>query len=141
MKKINYLIVNLVIIVFNSCLDIAHDTRDFKIVNKSNAIVYCLISDSDSFTNPFIDYKESGLEKLNLINKSTFIIYPENPKNWEEYIKSAENGKIRLFFIAKDSVDKYGWKKVLINNIYTRVCKLNMDDIKIRKWEITYYGK
>ena len=141
MKKINYLIVNLVIIVFNSCLDIAHDTRDLKIINKSNAIVYCLISDSDSFTNPYIDYKESGLDKLNKLKKDTSINYPENPKNWEDYIKSAEKGKLRLFFISKDSIDKYGWKRVLTNNIYTKVYKLDMEEIRKMKWEVIYNGK
>jgi len=142
MGKINYLIVNLVIIfIFNSCLDIAHDTRNLKIFNNSNSIVYCLMSDSDLFTNPYISYKESGLEKRNILKENTFITYPINPKTWEEYIKSAKNGKLRLFFISKDSLDKNGWKRVLTNNIYTKVYKLDMKEIKKMKWEFIYNGK
>lgn len=138
MKSIKFIIANLVLIVLHSCLDISHDTRDIKIYNKSNSVVYCLDSDSDYFTYPYINQKKSGIENLNQIKVDSFIIYPENPKNWDEYIKSAKNGKVRLFFISKDSIDKYGWDKVLINNIYTKVYKLDIDDLKKCNWEITY---
>jgi len=138
MKSIKYVIGNLMLIVLLSCLDISHDTRDIKIYNKSDDVVYCLGSDSDSFTYPYIDYKISGIEESNKIKVDSFITYPENPKNWDEYIKSAKNGKVRLFFISKDSVAKYGWNKILINNIYTKVYKLDMDDLKKCNWEIIF---
>ena len=141
MKSIKLIIAYFVIIALHSCLDISHDTRDIKIYNNSNCIVYCLKSDSDYFTYPYIDYKKSGIENLNKINVDSFIIYPENPRNWDEYIKSAKNGKVRLFFISKDSIDKYGWQKVLINNIYTKVYRLDIDDLKKCNWEITYNTK
>ena len=138
MKTIKILIANLVLIALNSCLDISHDTRNIKIYNKSNSVVYCFDSDSDSFTYPYLDYKKSGIEDLNKIKIDSFIIYPENPKNWDDYIKSAKNVKVRLFFISKDSIDKYGWDKVLKNNIYTKVYKFDILDLKKSNWEITY---
>jgi len=88
-----------------------------------------------------LEYDEKMFNKLFKvdINDTTFSV--DIPYSWEDFINESKEGKMRLFIISKDSVDKYGWKGVLAKNIYTKVYKLNIDDLKNNKWLIVYNGK
>jgi len=142
MKKVRLIILSLMVLCINSCFDKSGDTRDIKIYNRSNGVVYCLKSKSDSFKYPYIKYQETIVDKYHKIKKNNFIYLDDNPREWESYINNdCKNGKLRLFIISKDSIDKYGWGKVLINNLYTKVYKLDIEDLKKRNWEIIYNMK
>lgn len=60
---------------------------------------------------------------------------------WEEYIKTCDNQKIRYYIIKKDSVDKYGWKTILSNNIYNKKYLFTIEDLDKINWEIEYKGE
>lgn len=139
MKKI-FLFIN-VILIAGCVLDYGQDTRDIQIYNKSNNVFYCLKSQNDSLTDPYLNYKFSGIEELFKINKDSSIDLPDNPLFWEDYISESKDCKMRLFFIAKDTVDRYGWKEVLTKNIYTKVYLIDIGFLDKNDWKFVYYGK
>lgn len=121
-------------------MDKAIDRRDVKVINKSKDSIYCLMSGSNSFKTPYIDYSEAVINENYIIPKDTFINIIDKPLNWEEYIMKSDEGKMRLFIISKDSVVKYGWREVLTRNIYTKVYQLTIDDLNNNHWQVLYEG-
>jgi len=60
---------------------------------------------------------------------------------WDVYFESIDDKKVRLFIIKKDSLDKYGWKEILKNNIYNKKYLFTIEDLDKIKWEIEYKGE
>jgi hypothetical protein len=118
------------------------ETRKIEIVNKSNNVVYCLKAKSDFISESCRGFSETYLSEFSKISKDTiYYVYNKNI-DWDSFINvECKNGKLRLFIISKDSIDKYGWSEVLTKNIYSKVYKLNMDDLEKCNWKITYYWK
>jgi hypothetical protein len=118
------------------------ETRNISIINKSNQIIYYLRSESDSFSISTTSDKINIISKYNMVNKDSTVFVGDKPRNWDNYIEvGCKDGRLRLFIISKDTINKYGWKKVISNNIYTKVYRMNMDDIKKCKWKVIFYGK
>lgn len=137
MKK-HFLLASLVLLV--SCTP-KEETRKIQIFNKSNNIIYCFIGTTDKLTEPYIDYPESYLESYK-INPDTFQYLYNKELKWETFIdRECNNGKLRLFIVSKDSVNKYSWEEVLENNIYSTVYKLDIEALNKQQWKITYDGK
>jgi hypothetical protein len=137
----NYIYMLICPIMFYSCMDKV-EKREISVINKSNDIVYCLLSETDSLKVPNSYFKETFFDAYCRIKKDSLIHVANKPTNWDFFIEvKCENGKLRLFFISKELIDNYGWKVVLTKNIYTKVYRMNIDDLKKYKWKITYYGK
>jgi hypothetical protein len=99
------------------------------------------MSQSESFKDPYYDYTVDVMEKYYRINKDTSVFLKDKPRTWEGYISNSKNGKMRIFIVSKDSVNKYGWEILLTKNIYTKVFKMDMKDLEKDKWQIIYTGK
>jgi hypothetical protein len=134
-ERVLYLIM---IIYLNSCLDYGPDIRNIKVSNKTEKDVYCLSASSDSFTNPYIDYYKKGMDEFFLIKQDSAINIPDKPKKWDSFFSKCKDGKMRIFIIDKDSVNKHGWEDVLTKGIYNRVYKIDMDYLEKNNWEIIY---
>ena len=104
-----YSLIFLLSLILCSCMDRAIDNRELKIYNESNGIIYYFVSESDIFVNPYQDYSADVLNSNNSVKQDTFAYFIDKPINWEDFIKDCKNGKMRLFIVKKDSVDKYGY--------------------------------
>jgi hypothetical protein len=125
-----------------SCVLDKIETRKIKVINNTNRIMYCFMSESDNFTKPYINYPVETYDEFNIIKINSFNYVENKELSWDLFIeKYCDEGKLRLFIVSKDSIDKYGWKKVLSENIHTKVYKLNLEDIKKSDWTINYNGK
>jgi len=117
------------------------ETRKIEIINKSKSAVYCFIATSDSFTKPYISYPQSSFDELNKVNSNSFIYIYSKERSWESFIDlECYKGKLRLFIVPQDSVDKYGWKKVLEKSVYSKGYNLSISDLNNCEWKIIYDG-
>ena len=122
-----------------ACLE-KTDSRKIKINNNSDKVVYVFKSQSDEFTNPYIRLNSDTLLKYErAVSDDSFNI--RYIVGWNSFIENSKAGKMRIFLVEQDSVDKYGIKEVLMKNIYTKVYKVNLQDLKDCNWEISYNGK
>jgi len=141
MKK-NIVIFFCLILASQGCgLEDPLEKREIKFVNKSNGTVYGIDSRTDSLNNRYSQLDSSGREELFRTPKDSAILIRDKPNNWDNYIFYSKDGKMRFLVISKDSVDKYGWKKIITQNIYTKVYKVDITDLNKLKWVIIYNGK
>ncbi|MFN8259109.1 MAG: hypothetical protein U0W24_25695 [Bacteroidales bacterium] len=131
----------LLVSIFCGCLDRAPDNRKLKIYNKSNDIIYFFISEKDEFSDPYQDYSEKAIDAVDKVKQDTLAYFIDNPINWEEYIKDCQDGKMRLFIVAKDSVDKYGLKMVISKSIFTKKYLIDIEYLNKVDWSIKYEDK
>jgi hypothetical protein len=139
--KIIIIVTCLFLVTYSCVYDTAEDKRDIKFQNKSNGTVYCLRLETDSLKDYYLGLDDVAMNKLFKTPKDSSILIPDKPPSWDNFIKFSNGGRVRFFVISKDSVDKYGWRKVIEQNIYTKVYKLNIEDLNKIKWTITYTGK
>ncbi len=151
MKKLKTIIFLLFIAcIINACWEKV-DFENLKVSNKSNTAIYCSISNSDEF----FDYSKylllqriksgeniseidvTDLYLSDIILADATIKVPR-PMIWSDYINKSKDGKIRVFLIEKDSVDKYGWKYVNENALYNKKYLLTFDDLEKIDWNIIY---
>ena len=129
----------LILLSLTSCLEHI-DTRKIKIVNETNKNIYVFDSQNDTFTEPYISYPLDTLLKYEKSEmKNPF--YMRNVIGWKSYIEDSKEGKMRIFLVEQDSIDKYGIKNILEKSIYTKVYKVDIQDLKDCDWEIVYRGK
>ncbi|HET9570789.1 MAG TPA: hypothetical protein VFP20_05225 [Bacteroidales bacterium] len=128
MKK--YLLIFFLFTFFSGCMDRAIDKRNLRICNKSIGMIYFFVSENDVFTNPYQDYSEEVLNANNCIRQDTSALYIDKPINWDEFIKNCKDGKMRVIIVSKDSIDKYGLKKVIFESIFTQKYLLDIDNLK-----------
>ncbi len=136
MKHISYLL--LLICLLSSCFD-RIDRRNIKIVNKSDKIIYCLSGFEDSIPKRYLGSEERRFDESYKIEKESYENLYDKSRDWDSYIE--HYGSLRLFIIVKDSVDKYGWREILIKNKYTKLYKIKIDDLNKNNWQIVYNGK
>ena len=128
-----------IILLIVGCTDLGPDERNIKILNKSQNTIYCILSSEDKFESWYKGFDTSTWDRGDYnISKDSFNYVYDNPRNWEEYIASCPNGKLKIFIISKDEVVKNGWAKVLTNNIYSKVYKVDINDLNKNGWTITY---
>lgn len=135
--------------IFGSCMD--NIPSDLSVRNNSRKSIYSILSNSDKFIADGY-YEEFQKDENHIKTKKDSIysfvfteIFPnatepchDGPLNWEEYFKSLPDGKIRMFIISKDSVEKYKWYKIFKNQVYIKKYELTLQDLKDKKWEIVY---
>ena len=133
---------NIVVFVFvlllcmnYSCMD-RIDRRKLYIENKSLSPIYCSFSMNDRFRQFYREHLNTGFDSFRI--DSTGYMY-DKPREWNSYIKhDSEDNHIRIFIVSQGLVDSFGWGKIMKENIYSKVYKLNMDSIEARKWTIVY---
>jgi hypothetical protein len=138
MKKIICISVGLILL--NSCILDKGELRNIEIINKSDDDIYCLISTSDSL-NQYEGYNDYKIFRNSYrIKKDSIENVYHKPRDWNSYITNCEGGKMRLFIIAQDSIDKYGWKDIILKSINTKVYKLDINDLNKNSWQIIFDG-
>jgi hypothetical protein len=133
-------IIILLIISFAGCvIDSGPDKRDISILNKSENTIYCIISSNDFIDSVYKSFDSVVWKRgsYNILKDSVKNIY-DKPSNWDEYINNCQDGKVRIFVISRSDVTKYGWEKVILKSICTRIYKVNIHDLNKCKWKITY---
>lgn len=141
-KKMNrYSLIFLLSFLLISCLDRSIDNRNLKIYNMSSDTIFFFISENDAFTNPYQEYSEETIFSEDMVKQDTFAYYTDNPISWEDFIMNCKDGKMRLFIVAKDSVDKYGIKEVISQSVFTQKYLIDIDYLNRTSWFITYKGK
>lgn len=150
MTKQKLLVLFICAIFFSNCE--GFDDDNITIVNQSNNSIYSILSlndemfDYDKFlTKERLD-KGERLQKIDITGLFiSDVILPKTenqdsarPREWKRYINSSADKKLRLFIIKKDSVDKYGWKRIHQHKIYNKKYLLTLDDLEKIHWEITY---
>ena len=138
MKK-NWFIIFLSLILC-SCMDRV-DNRNLRIYNNSDETIYFFVSKNDLFINPYKDYSTDRLNTNYCVKQDTFSYFVDRPVYWEEYIKDCKDEKIRLFVVAKDSVDKYGLQMVMSKCIFTKKFLLDIDSLNKSNWSVLYLVK
>lgn len=139
MRKVFYLFISLLFL--NSCIDRV-ELRDIKVLNKAGYNVYCLNSSTDNLITHYSGYEDYQIfDNCFKVEKDSFNNVYNKPSDWNSYIMHSEGGKMRLFIIAQDSVEKYGWKEVITKNIYTKIYKLDISDLNNKNWQIVFDGK
>lgn len=107
------------------------------IINDSQSDVICFLSRKS--------FEKSGFSDLHstteIIKNGFGSLIPRNFGGWEEYIEECDMKKARIYVIATDSVDKYGWDKIYEKGIYKKKYLLTIEDLDKINWEITYDGK
>lgn len=111
------------------------ENRFITIKNDSKNNILCFISKVDINYIASISEMSSATE----INKNEFaFLVPITRGNWEDYIEKCDIKKARVYIIAKDSVDKYGWKDIYKKGIYNKKYLFTIQDLENINWEITY---
>ena len=111
----------------------------------------CIITHNKSINSIYCFYLDLELTKMDSLPKYSFPPYETKANDddcnlivkptWEEYIKTCDNQKIRYYIIKKDSVDKYGWKKIFKKNIYNKKYLFTIEDLDKINWQIEYKGE
>lgn len=153
-KLLRLIFTFLLFFILPSCVFDRIDKRNLMIYNNSNRIIYSVISSNDSIYNlenfddfvykgNYIYTKEGDIKLFGFtsINPQEKLPSDGGSTKWDVYFESINDKKIRLFIIYKDSVDKYGWKEILSNNIYTKKYLFTIEDLEKTKWKIEYKGK
>ena len=136
MKRNSILIFTLLLCMIYSCVYDRVDLRKLNIENKSSSSIYCSNSTDERFSQFFRAHLDKGFDSFRI--DSTGYMY-NSPRFWDDEIKyDSEDNHLRIFIISQDLVDSLGWKKIIKDNIYSKVYKLNMDSIEARNWTIVY---
>ena len=130
----------LITLLFTSCIYDKVDNRKLIIQNKAKNKIYCFISQSNNFGESYLLKDKTLLEDYSIDPGKTSRIF-KSPRHWDEEISLSIEGKIRLFIIEYDTIEKYGWEKVFNKAIYTELMKFDLKDLDSCKWQITYDGK
>jgi hypothetical protein len=130
------------------------DTRDLMVLNKSKRTIYAIISKNDNMNSSsfydefehdenYVYTREDSINRFifEKIEPNTKYASHDRPQNWDVFFRSINDKKMRLFIVAKDSVDKYGWNKIFKKNIYNEKYYLSIKELDNMKWEIEYNGE
>lgn len=108
------------------------EKREIIVVNKSNKIIYWLLSDYGSF-NSYID--EFVYDSINQNKKDSISC---NGWSWESVADKSINKKICIFIIVQDSIDIYSIENILKKQIYTKKILVDIDYLVKNNWTIVY---
>ena len=109
------------------------------IINNSESSIVCFLSEKDiiEMKGVFDMHSPSEIKK----NDFAFIGSDTFQGSWTRFLENCNNKEARLYIIAKDSVDKYGWDKIYEKGIYNKKYLLTIEGLNKIDWEITYDGK
>jgi hypothetical protein len=109
-----------------------NENRQIIVINKSNKIIYWLLSDYGNFNS----YVNNGI--FDSINPNKQDSISCDGWSWESIMNNSTNKKICIFIIVQDSVRKYSIDSILKKNIYTNKILVDIDYLDKNKWTIVY---
>jgi len=131
----------LMLLLLSGCMYDKIDSREIKVFNNSNRTVFCIISTNDS-VNGMAGFgfpsQYNNTYHFHPILPGTVSEPNHKPRFWESLEERSESKKMRLFIIDNDSVLKYGWEKIMGNNIYTKKYTVSINDLDKTNWKIEY---
>ena len=130
-KKSYAKLIVILMLMITSCMRDRVDNRSLSIINNSNETIYWIRLYNDKFEKP-----ENWDHDIILPTSNTYLIQPK--PSWDDLIKSIEDGKLRIYIVNKDSVDKYGWDNVYKKNIFSKRYLIDMQYLEDNKWTIVY---
>ena len=130
-KKSYAKLIVILMLMITSCMRDRVDNRSLSIINNSNETIYWIRLYNDKFEKP-----ENWDSDIILPTSNTYLIQPK--PSWDDLIKSIEDGKLRIYIVNKDSVDKYGWDNVYKKNIFSKRYLIDMQYLEDNKWTIVY---
>jgi hypothetical protein len=142
------IVLSFILLTFCSCDKL--DTRELIVKNSSDKIIYSILSENDNmndsgfyyeYQNDFDESKRGDYDAPFIFEKimsGKMIANSDRPRYWDNYFKRLEDKKARLFIVDKDSVDKYGWKKIFSKNIYSKKYFITLEKLDSLKWQIEY---
>jgi len=125
----NFIIV--LMLTISSCMRDKVDNRSLSIINNSYETIYWIRLYNDKFEKP-----ENWDSDIILPTSNTYLIQPK--PSWDDLIKSIEDGKLRIYIVNKDSVNKYGWDNIYKKNIFSKKFLIDMQYLEDNKWTIVY---
>jgi hypothetical protein len=140
----------LIFILLNFCSCDKLDTRELVVKNNSDQMIYSILSENDSMNGSGFYYEyQDGFDEskrgdydspfiFEKIMSGKMIANSDRPRYWDNYFQRLEDKKARLFIVEKDSVDKYGWKKIFAKNIYNKKYFITLEKLDSLKWQIEY---
>lgn len=144
MKKIGFIVTVLFCLFMISCMDYT-DKEGLIVYNGTDSEIYSILSNSDKISDSdyFASYRyDKTVSAFNIME-----IAPDKeqknkdrPVYWDSFFASSKDKKARLFIISKDSVDKYGWARIvkLKNRVYDKKYLLTKQDLEKAEWKIVY---
>jgi len=146
MKKLIFVL----LLFSNSCID-AIDDRELFVFNSSNNSIFSVLSPNDDMngSNHYYEYMtEERYKDAIQNNKIIFNFTPiisntkvsnhDAPRSWDSFFNKTSDGKLRLFIISADSVNKYGWTKIFQQKIYNKKYLFTKEDLNNDDWVINY---
>ncbi len=127
----------LILLMLNACVFDEVDSRRIIINNNSSNKIYACFSNTDTLN--VTEFNDTNRYALEVLENSNGEIEP--PRTWKGYFKRSADEKIRIIFVKKDSVEKYGWKKVSNENLIDTIIKVGLIDLDRCNWEIKYDRK
>lgn len=117
------------------------DSR-FVIVNKTNRPLFYTTSAYDTIEgrSPFQKFIEISNNDTIWIESDYFIKpFGEKKKmvmsDWEETIRNNFGGHIRVFIFDADTVQKYNWEDIKVNNKYFKKYEYTVDELNKINWK------
>jgi hypothetical protein len=110
------------------------ENRFITIKNNSNKTIHCYVSTEDTNSKNYNENEDLAID----IHKNDYNSINPVRVFWEDYLNKCKNGKLRLYIIKKDSVEKYGWQKINEKEIYNKKYKLDIQDLEKINWEIIF---
>lgn len=124
------------------------DSR-LKIVNKGNKYIYYTVSEIDKLENTggvelYQTMKKiiNGHEQIDTLYLNR--IEPDSSINVHYYnnldtvIYSLPDKKIRVFIFERELLEKYNWKELAKNQLYSKKYVFSIEDLKKLNWTISY---
>ena len=130
-KKSYAKLIVILMLMITSCMRDRVDNRSLSIINNSNETIYWIRLYNDKFEKP-----ENWDSDIILPTSNTYLIQPK--PSWDDLIKSIEDGKLRIYIVNKDSVNKYGWDNVYKKSIFSKKYLIDMQYLEDNKWTIIY---
>lgn len=122
--------------LFTSCMD-KIDSRKLEVSNSSEDKIYTIITDLNIENDTLNNYGKLGVFDDLVLPGVTKEI--DRPADWKTFMDKSWEGKLRLYIIAKDSVDKYGWEAIGKRNIYNKKYELDIETLDSLNWRIEYH--
>jgi len=136
----NIFIIIIFSLLFPKCV-IDYDDDKLLIRNKSRNIVYCETSlDTTNDLKHFEWMSRDSTMKL-YTNDTIRPLFARRGEGWENKINTYSiDSNLHIYFFMVDSVEKYGWKKVLDMRMYDRR-DFRVKQLDSMHWSYDYYGK
>jgi len=117
------------------------ENRYIEITNKSDNDVYCFFSNQELSLDEYVNRTKFSREFYELIKKDSLVELDIVRPRWEEYIHKANDKKLKIYVIRKDSVELYGWKKIFEMDKYSKKINVTINELDSLNWKITYNDK